>query len=71
MATLVLSKEHATTVQVGDRLFDLWEGEDGGFYIETPDHDGLAVTISDEDESEVVASGMWLTIQRPKEPEVK
>ena len=71
MATLILSKDHATIVRAGGRLFNLWEGNDGGLYIETPDRDGLTVTVSDDDESEITASGMWLTIRPLKELEVE
>lgn len=71
MATITLNKEHATPVRVGSHLFNLWEGDDGGLYIEAPDWSGLTVTVSDDDESEVKVSGAWLTVRPWEEPEEK
>lgn len=62
MSKITLSVDHPTEVQVGDKLFALWEGDDGSLYIEAPGRRGLTVAVSDDDESQVSATGLWVNV---------
>ena len=69
MTTINLSKDYATTVRVGEHLFDLCEDEDGKLYIAASNCGGLLVTISDDEGAEVTVDGQWLTVCPMEKPE--
>jgi len=70
MSTVIIAdSEHPTQIQVGDKLFDLYQGDDGTLYIEGSEDERLEFTISDNDESVVTAIGFWVNIDFAKETE--
>jgi hypothetical protein len=62
MSTVILDKEHSAKVQCGDNLFHLYQGDDGTLCIEAPGRCGLEVSISDDDDEQVTARGLWVNI---------
>lgn len=64
MSTVIISADsnQATEVQCGDKLFHLYRGEDGTLYIEAPGRRYLEITISDDDEAQVTARGLWANV---------
>lgn len=62
MVTVNLSKEHALEVSCQAGKFFIWEGEDGGLYVEAAKGRGLVVVASDEDDAAVNCQGQWINV---------
>jgi hypothetical protein len=56
------NEESILEVHVGEDIFHISKGGDGGLYIETPDRGHILVSVNDEDDASVEADGLWATV---------
>lgn len=56
-----LSKTQGIEVHAGDQSFRIYEGDEGGLYLEGRDRSEIAVHVSDEDD-DVEISGQWVNV---------
>ena len=62
MSKIILENEHMAEVQCAGRVFNMFEADDGGLYIESADQFPLNITITDDGESVIKALGQWAII---------
>lgn len=71
MASIELSKDEAVDINTsGGEKFRLWEGDEGGLYIESIEgiDQILHVAVSDDGESDIHAVGAWVTVRHSPNP---
>lgn len=62
MSTVIVTKDKEIELDVGGKLFHVCQGDDGTLYIEAVGSYNLEVSISDDDECQVTAHGLWVNI---------
>ena len=62
MSNIILDKEHMTEVLCAGRMFSLAEGDGGSLYIEAVDGSSFEITVADDGEGVIKATGQWATI---------
>lgn len=68
MSTVVIG-DGCTEVRCGNDLFMLYEGDEGGLYIEAANCCPLKVSVSDDDDPQVDVRGTWVNISIAVEEE--
>lgn len=71
MSTVILKRGTATEVQCAAGIFHLYEGDDGSLYVEAPNVSGIKITVSDDHDAEVTATGLWVNITVAAQPGVE
>lgn len=62
MSTVIVEKNTEIELKVGDKLFNICQGDDGTLFVAAVGALGIEVTVSDDDDAQVTAIGSWVNI---------